>query len=126
MRRFLLTLALGALAGPAAAADEAAQTADLRCMLVVAITGAQAGANEQAKQGLAAGLGYYMGRLKGRDPGIDLAARITTTAKGLGALTDLQPDFTRCGAEMKTFGVETQAVGRAMQALDQTPPKPTP
>ena len=118
-----LALAAGvaAFAGPAAAADEAAQTRDLRCVLVVAITGAQ-NPSPEAKQGLIGGIGYYMGRLKGRDPAIDLGGRLTALAKGLQPET-LRPDFARCGEEMKAFGVEAQEVGRALQALATAPPK---
>jgi hypothetical protein len=113
-----LALALSLSATSALAADEAAQARDLRCVLVVAITGAQAGASEQVKQGLAGGLGFYMGRLKARDPAVDLPARLTALTKDI-QLADLRDDFARCGAEMKTFGAEAQAVGRALQAVGQ-------
>ena len=113
-----LAFALSLGAAPAFAADEAAQERDLRCVLVVAISGAQAGASAEAKQGLAGGIGYYMGRLKARDPAIDLGARLSALAKGM-QIADLKDDFARCGAEMKAFGAEAQSVGRALQAVGQ-------
>lgn len=119
MPRFPIALAaLALIATPARAADEAAQDRDLRCVLVVAISGAQAGASEQAKQGLAGGIGFYMGRLKARDAQIDLSARLTGLATSI-QLAELKDDFVRCGAEMKAFGAEAQAVGRALQAVSQ-------
>jgi hypothetical protein len=115
-------LALAAISTPAAAADEEAQQRDLRCLLAVAITGAQAPPSEETRQGLAAGVGFYMGRLKARDPAIDLSARLTALTKGM-QIADLKGDFSRCGAEMKVFGAEAQDVGRALQAVGQAAAK---
>jgi hypothetical protein len=119
MRRVVLPALITALsAGSACAADEAAARRDLRCVLVVGIIAgaAQDSASDTTKQGLVASIGYYLGRLKGRDPGIDLTARISAEARGL-KLADLQAEAARCGEELKVFGQESQQVGAALKAL---------
>jgi hypothetical protein len=115
-------LALAALAGPAfaAPADTAAASRDLRCALVMAAMGAQATTPEM-KQGAVGGVSYYLGRLQGREPDIDLPARITVEARMMQA-ADLGAAAQRCGEELKAFGVESQRVGAALKALSASPP----
>lgn len=115
------TLALALVAGTAhAAADDAATKRDIRCVLVVGLVAsqAQASASESARQGMIAGMGYYLGRLKGRDPDIDLTARISAEAKGL-KISELQSEGLRCGEELKAFGAESQRVGAALKAVGE-------
>ena len=120
MPKPVLAAALVLLAATPAMAqtDDAAARRDLRCVLVVGIIGSQvqASASDAAKSGMMAGIGYYLGRLKGRDPGINLTARLTAEAKGL-KIGDLQPEALRCGEELKEFGRESQEISAALKAL---------
>ena len=70
----------------------------------------------ETKQGMAAAVGYFMGRLKGRDPAIDLTARVTAEFKTAN-LADLQGDLTRCGDEMKAFAEESRKIGAAVKDI---------
>ncbi|MBW8815219.1 MAG: hypothetical protein JF588_17505 [Caulobacterales bacterium] len=117
----VLSLALLAAPAHAAAADPAAASKDLQCALVLAVMGAQATTPEM-KQGAIGGVSYYLGRLKGREPDIDLPARVTAEAKAMQP-ADIQAAGTRCGAELKAFGAESQTVGAALKALGPKPPK---
>lgn len=113
-----IALALCVATPAVAQVDDAAARRDLRCVLVVGIIGGQvqASGSDSAKQGMMAGIGYYLGRLKGRDPAINLTARLTAEARGL-KIGDLQPEALRCGEELKQFGRESQEVGAALKAL---------
>ena len=113
LKPLILALALTAVAGAAQAADPA--TDDMRCIMVVGILGGTT-TNPTMCDGAMMGLGYYIGRLKGRDPSFDLTGRLTALAKGM-KIADLTPDFTRCGEEMKAIGLESQEVGRALQNM---------
>lgn len=112
-----MALVLAAGAGTAAAApDPAAEHRDMRCVAVTAIAAQQAKTPEM-RMGAAAGVGYFMGRLKGRDPDFDLVARLSADLKGLKTVEELKPDIVRCAAELKAFGLEAQAAGEALKAL---------
>jgi hypothetical protein len=112
-----MALLLAAAAGTAVAApDPAADHRDMRCVAVMAIALQQAKSPEM-KQGAAAGVGYFMGRLKGRDPDFDLTARLLADLKGLKDVEELKPDVLRCAEELKTFGLEAQAAGAALKSL---------
>jgi len=95
-----MALILAAGAGTATAApDPAAEHRDIRCVAVTAIAAQQAKTPEM-RLGAAAGVGYFMGRLK-----------------GLKDLEELKPDIVRCAAELKAFGLEAQAAGEALKSL---------
>jgi hypothetical protein len=122
LRSILPALALALAAGPALAAadDAAAAKRDVRCILVIGLiaSNTQAAASESAKQGMIAGMGYYLGRLKGREPDIDLTARIVAETRGI-RLADIQGEALRCGDELKAFGAESQRVGAALKAVGE-------
>lgn len=120
LKTVLPALVLAFAAGTASAADDAAAKRDVRCVLVVGLIASQAsaGASETTKQGMVAGMGYYLGRLKGREPDVDLAARIAAEARGL-KLADIQAEALRCGEELKAFGAESQRVGAALKAAGE-------
>jgi len=125
-RTVVMALILAAAAGTAAAApDPAAEHRDIRCVAVTAIAAQQAKTPEM-RMGAAAGVGYFMGRLKGRDPDFDLVARLSADLKSLKDLEELKPDIVRCAAELKAFGLEAQAAGAALKSLGaQTTAAPT-
>ena len=113
-----LSFALAVAAGPAAAApDEAAMRRDLRCVIVTGMIVSKT-TDADTRMGVAASMGFFIGRLKGRDPALNLTARLAVEARGL-KLADLGADVTRCGQEMQAFGQETKAAGEALKALGE-------
>jgi hypothetical protein len=124
-RTAALALLLAAGAGTAAAApDPAADHRDMRCVAVMAIALQQAKTPE-VKQGTAAGLGYFAGRLKGRDPDFDLPTRLLADLKDVKTVEEFKPDILRCATELKAFGREAQAAGEALKALGAQAPAAT-
>lgn len=107
-------------AAPAADPSDAA-TRDIRCFVAVAF--ASSLTQDQAmKANMGMGITYYLGRLKGREPNIDLKARIVAEAQRMEAGgADLRAEMSRCGKELVDMGHETQDVGAALQALSPKP-----
>jgi len=132
MWRRLALILTASLALPAAAAraDEPKETSDdVRC-LVVAFTLSQS-QDANAKQIGEAASAYYLGKLDGRSPGIDLEARLRE------AIPTVTPDtfmtqLQACGAPLKTRFDEVKAIGDRLKAefpTAATPgaePTPTP
>jgi hypothetical protein len=111
-------LLAAAIATPAAAQPAPDPTRDdLRCVIAVGMFAAQARNDADTKLGAAAGLGFFIGRLKGREPGIDLKARVLAEANRLKSPADLQPDLARCGGEMQAISDESNALGAALKAF---------
>ena len=121
MLRTIIVAVLSLLAAtPAATAPVGEDDRDdLRCVIVVGIAGSQPAANTSAemKTGIASGIAFFMGRIKGRNPTADLTSMLVTEAKGLAQNpAELQREFVRCGGEMKAFGAEAKAAGAALQS----------
>ncbi len=58
-----------------------------------------------------------MGKIKAREPKIDLKTRLVAETKALLADTKrLQAECSRCGEDMKAWGRETQEIGEALKA----------
>lgn len=110
-----LTVALSAAEDAKAQAPDGA-TSDLACMVVTMLAATRT-TDANSKQGVMVGFGYYMGRLKGRDPGIDLKARLLAETRALVANPDrLKAEAIRCGADMQAWGRETKEIGEALTA----------
>lgn len=112
-----------ALCASAARAADSDTDNDLRCMVVA---GAVAGSpNPQLQAAAPLMMSYYLGRAKGREPGIDIGARLEAAYRGLKA-SGLQADAQRCGAEMAAMGKETQDLAAKFHELavkDQSNPR---
>jgi hypothetical protein len=97
-------------------------TTDVRCLVVGALLASNNDANAKSA-GLLAGL-YYLGRLDGHDPGIDLAKAVTDEALKLKP-SDV-PDLAKtCGAIMMGRGKALSAAGEALKdrAADLAKPR---
>jgi hypothetical protein len=118
MRKIAFTALLAAaFAAPAAGQSADPTRDDLRCVIAVGMFAAQARNDADTKLGAAAGLGFFIGRIKGREPGIDLKARVLAEANRLKTPADLQPDLARCGGEMQAISNESNALGAALKAF---------
>ena len=101
---------------------------DLRCVIVAGIAGSQpaANANAEMKMGIASGIAFFMGRIKGRNPTADLTSMLVTETKGLMQNSaELKLEFVRCGSEMQVFGAEAKSAGEALKAIDLKADLPT-
>ena len=101
-----------------AAADEPQQESidDIQCVVVgMRIAGARNASQQSAGTMLAL---YYIGRLDGRDPKLDLESAL---AKEVVKMTpaELREAATRCGARLTEKGQELTKIGQDMLELSQ-------
>ena len=122
MFRTVLAAAMAAaiFAGSAHAQSADALAADTRCaMLGLSMAGASTATDEQRQAGAMLSL-YFVGKMYGRSPGIDLRAAINQQATSLTA--DLmQSESRRCGEEFRTLGQTLSALGQTQGAPAPTP-----
>jgi hypothetical protein len=112
MRNKLFALAALASAlsfSASARAQDDAQSADVRC-LIVTIKVMAAANTDEIKSSTLAGAMYFMGKLDGRQPGFDLESAVVTQ---LGTMKpeDIGREGQRCGAELQTRGASLQQIG---------------
>src|SRR5689334_22708996 len=95
-----------------AAPVQDATRSDVRCFIVVS---SLADSNDDAaKTAGMMGTEYYLGRIDGRSPGLDLEAAV---ARELPISATHNANLLRsCGALMQKRGSEVEAVGRRLQA----------
>lgn len=103
-------------------AEDRATTDDVRCLVVSLVI---AGSGQQGAQaaGMAASL-YYIGRLDGRTPDLDLENRMIDE---IGAMKpqDIKAEGARCGGLLKSRGQAIQAIGqRITERAAKTVPNP--
>lgn len=123
MQNFLRAAAFAACVAAAApaAAESAETTNDIRCVVAIAMLAGQS-SDPQFVQEAAMGLLYFVGRIEGREPGLNLEA----TLRAQAARTTqpmLREDLVRCGRIMLAKGGELKAIGEGMQA--EAKPAPT-
>jgi hypothetical protein len=116
MRLWVLVVSVFAtvcLAAMPARAQEAPLESELSC-LVVSLGMMQSGDPQLSNSGRMAFL-YWLGRIDGGDPALDLETRLPAT---FGAMTQekLAQEAMRCGGEMIERGNEVQAIGRRLQS----------
>jgi len=116
----IAALALG-LWSPGAAAvaqDNPATTADIRCMVVIAaILSAKNNPKFEAAAPLA--MTYYLGRIKGREPELDLQARTVAVFRASQG-ADIRADAVRCGQEMSVMSKNAADLAARIRALPDT------
>lgn len=106
----LMVLAL--ITAPLAVHD--AQLADLRC--IAALTSVTSSLPEADRGGVAAGVMFYIGRVEGRDPGIDISeAIIKAIADEEKFAATLPQELKRCGTEMQVKGASLTAIGERLR-----------
>lgn len=105
-------LALSASVGSAQTPDVTRM--DLRCVLALSALLQ----NPAYKDGAAAGLFYYVGKIDGRDPAFDLAAGLRREASYMQA-SDWAKEAQRCGAEVKARNeaLKTMSSGAAHRGV---------
>jgi hypothetical protein len=111
-----IALAAAALAASLAAtgaqAADTDTTSDVRCMVVAAAMAQNTDPNVQ-NVGLMAGL-YYLGKLDGRDPRLDLEARLKQELAQMKP-AEMVAEAQRCGAQLTARGKAMTEIGARLQ-----------
>ena len=102
-------------AAPAASSD-AQNIADVRCV-VVGMKMAELADTKVKSSGTLLAL-YYIARLDGRVPGLDLEGQIMNQIKAMTS-ADYQSEALRCGAELQAKGQKITAIGEALNKRQQ-------
>lgn len=97
--------------GSTALAD--ALTPDLRCAAVTFAAITVVPENQKTSVSLAAI--YFLGKLDGAAPNLDLETRLRAELAGMAA-KDFQSEAARCGAELAKRGQDMQTLGAHLQA----------
>lgn len=119
--RILALAALAPLVIAAAPPTDAETTKDVQCLVAVA---SLAGSDDKdAKMAAAIGSQYFLGRIDGRSPNLDLEAAIKLEASRLGE-AQMRSLLQSCGQLMQSRGKALQEIGERMQAEEgsQSPP----
>jgi hypothetical protein len=110
MKLSIVAVTLAAVAVAGAAQAEEASRADVRC--VVAFSALLK--NPTYKDAAGAGLFYFVGRLDGREPSLDLSAAMTREIATMQT-ADYASEAQRCGAELKARNEALKAAGEAVK-----------
>lgn len=124
-RLILPALLVLTTSGFAAAADEAQQTADLRCLAVMAKLNQLPDPRHQF--GSLIGGYYYLGRVNGAGAPANLAQSVADAYAKMPA-AEFIAETTRCQTEMQALGGTMSGIGNAMPKPNPsaTPPAPKP
>ncbi|HEV2748796.1 MAG TPA: hypothetical protein VGW34_16050 [Allosphingosinicella sp.] len=106
----ILLLPLAPLLIASAGVDEA-NSGDAQCLLAM---GRVAASDHPATRSTAlAAVQYYLGRIDGRTPDVDLAALLKKAAESMKP-EDLQPTLQRCGPLFQQRGRMLEAIGQSL------------
>ncbi|MDE8651773.1 hypothetical protein [Novosphingobium album (ex Liu et al. 2023)] len=110
------------LAAASLAVLSPADEADLRCIAIFALSGAQKNAEKsEDTAGFVGAMMYFLGRIEGRTSGFDLEGQMTRLLTGDAySPAAIEADAARCGQEMMQRGAELEKVGNALQHFGQS------
>jgi hypothetical protein len=117
MLSLLLPLTLAATPAASATIYSPADIADARCMAVFAVMAD--GSEPTAKQAGVMGMIYFVGKLVGRNPTVDLEAILRSVAPD--AAKDAATYLPTCGAELQTVGHKMTVAGEALSGNSSSP-----
>lgn len=113
MRCLLIAAAVGLALSLPAQAQESPSDADARCLLL-AIGGAGS-RDPNVQQGSMLGMLYYLGRINGRTPALDLEAAVVRAMKSFRA-EDAERESERCSEVMLKSGEELKRLADRLKA----------
>jgi len=119
MRRFLVPIALGVALSAPARAQESPTQADVRCLLLT--LGGAGSQDPNVQQGSMLGMLYYLGRINGREPDLDLQAALVAAMQSFRA-EDAERDSRRCSDAMLESGAELKGLADRLQSEAAKPP----
>jgi hypothetical protein len=110
--KFVSVLLASTLLAGAVPPPDAQTKDDIRCLIAAASLAASD--DPKIKQAGGAGALYYLGRLDGRSPGLDIEAAV---AAEMDAVTGVPqgPLLKKCGATIEGRGAYLIAVGKALE-----------
>jgi hypothetical protein len=111
----LVVIVFGILTiGSSARAADAQTVADAQCVVIGARLYASSDQRQRASGQIL--LVYFLGRIQGRSPNVDLEVLIDHEAKAMAA-SDLEEAMRRCGTELSTQGAEISKIGKHLSQL---------
>ena len=111
----MIFLSIIAAAGVAVAPLDAASEADLRCVGVLANVISET-TDEKQISAYSAGLFYFLGKIDGRQPGIDLGGQLYRLISQTDFPAKMDSELSRCKVEL---GKRANEVGAAAQQLEK-------
>lgn len=102
-------------AAPAAQAADDPTEADLRCFTAMSQAGGGDTVSDDTRAQLASGALYFLGKLDGREPDLDLESALAERAKKLKP-KQLRREMARCSAELKSRAQILQSIGDNLRA----------
>lgn len=116
----VILLAALALAPPQAIAPAAA---DARCIVVLGSIAARG--NPQQVDASRRGILYFVGKLRGRNPSVNVAASVVQASReAVASKANPQAEVTRCGSELTAASSSLAGIRGTAQAPAPTPRKP--
>ena len=112
MRRSIAVSALIALSLSLAAAQDRQSEADLRCLVIALAMGNSVDPNIKNLAPVAAM--YYIGRIEGHDPKVNLEASLGSALRKMSA-AERQTESRRCGGELSAKGKLLSEIGANLQ-----------
>jgi len=97
-------------AWPVASAEPDATTSDLRCLVSAAVMSSSSDDPKVKSAGQLAAI-YFLGRLDGRTPDLDLEARFAEQAHAMTD-ADVKSQLQSCGATLSARGAALQTIGK--------------
>ncbi len=118
----LLLSAAAATQAPAAApARLSPEAADARCVVVLGFINTQGKLTPERSEAVKNGTIYYLGKLRGRNPGVNLPATLDAAAKlATAQKVNVGSEAQRCGSELAQLSAATARPA----GVSATPRKP--
>lgn len=111
---FLIALAAMSVAANTPASAPGDEQGDLRCLATLSyLLSDEKDATKQTQFQM--GALYFAGKLFGRNPGIDLTAKMKEVIASYGAQEPIDAELKRCGTEMIAAGERLSVTGNALQ-----------
>lgn len=106
----LIVAALVQAAAPAPAARLTAEQSDARCVVILGFIARQPNLTPQRSEAIKTGSAYYMGKMRGRNPSIQLAPVLNAAAQLAQAQkVDVGTESRRCGGELSALAAQAGA-----------------
>ena len=117
--RSLMMVAVGLLLlGATGARAQDSSDADFRCFAAMSRAGGADGVPDEQKAQLASGVMYFLGKLDGENPNLDLESALAEQVKKLKP-RQLRREMARCGAELRSRGQILQDIGDRLKARSE-------
>ena len=107
----MLLTALSLAAALTTAAPDPATEGDLRCVAVIASVLGKGEVEGEVKAGLVGGMMFFVGRIEGREPTLDLKAALRRTFNSPTITQEIEDNRQRCADIMQSRGNLLMSLG---------------